>query len=308
MSAGKKLMTAISCLMLMAATAQEMVPETGTIKHFANFESKLVEPRNIDVWLPEGYSTKEKYTVLYMHDGQMLFDASKTWNKQEWQVDEVAGELMKQNATRKFIVVGISSIAKIRMSDYFPQKPFESLPKKTQDSIYALKAGESKLFGAKVNSDNYLKFIVTELKPFIDKNFSVKTGQTDTFIGGSSMGGLISMYAVCEYPEVFGGAMCMSTHWPGLMENEGVNPVPKALLDYMTANIPDPKVHKFYFDYGDQTLDAQYKPYQLKADKIMEAIGYTDKNWLTREFKGLDHSETSWAVRLDTPLYFLLGI
>jgi predicted alpha/beta superfamily hydrolase len=294
--------------MLTAATAQEMVPENGAIKHFANFESKLVEPRNIDVWLPDGYSTKEKYAVLYMHDGQMLFDANTTWNKQEWQMDEVAGELIKQNATRKFIVVGISSIAKFRMSDYFPQKPFESLPKKTQDSIYAIKAGDNKLFGAKINSDNYLKFIVTELKPFIDKNFSVKTGLTDTFIGGSSMGGLISMYAVCEYPEVFGGAMCMSTHWPGLMDNATTNPVPKAFLDYMTANIPDPKVHKFYFDYGDQTLDAQYKPYQTKADKIMEAIGYTDKNWQTREFKDLDHSETSWAVRLDQPLYFLLGL
>ena len=304
----KKVITAVAALIAFTASAQEMVPETGTIKHYTNFKSKLVEPRNIDVWLPEGYSDKEKYAVLYMHDGQNLFDANTTWNKQEWQMDEVSAELIKQDATRKFIVVGISSIAKIRMSDYFPQKPFESLPKKTQDSIYALKAGDNKLFGSTVNSDNYLKFIVTELKPFIDKNFSVKPGQTDTFIGGSSMGGLISMYALCEYPEVFGGAMCLSTHWPGLMENEGKNPVPKAFLDYMTANIPDPKVHKIYFDYGDQTLDAQYKPYQLKADEIMKAIGYTEKNWITREFKGLDHSETSWAVRVDQPLYFLLGL
>src|SRR5690606_16150436 len=129
---------------------------------------------------------------------------------------------------KKFIVVGISSIAKNRMSDYFPQKPFESLPKKTQDSIYALKAGDNVLFGGKVSSDNYLKFIVSELKPFIDKSFSVETDNLNTFIGGSSMGGLISMYAVCEYPEIFGGAMCMSTHWPGLMDTEGkINPVPK---------------------------------------------------------------------------------
>ena len=117
----------------------------------------------------------------------------------------------------------------------------------------------------------------------------------NTFIGGSSMGGLISMYAVCEYPAVFGGAMCLSTHWPGLMDTEGKknNPVPKAFLDYLTKNIPDPKVHKFYFDYGDETLDAQYKPFQLQADEIMEAVGYTDKNWISREFKGLDHSKIS---------------
>lgn len=300
----------LTSLLLVAVTlaSAQMIPETGSIKHYEKFESKFIEPRNVDIWFPEGYNPKEQYAVLYMHDGQMLFDGTQTWNKQEWQIDEVGGELMRQNATKKFIVVGISNVPGVRHSNYFPQKPFESLPKKTQDSLYALKRDGQPLFGTKVSSDNYLKFIVKELKPFIDKNFSVKTGQTDTFIGGSSMGGLISMYAVCEYPDVFGGAMCLSTHWPGVMENEKTNPIPKAFFDYMTANIPDPKVHKFYFDYGDQTLDAVYKPYQLKADAIMEAIGYTDKNWTTREFKGLDHSETSWAVRVDTPLFFLLGL
>jgi hypothetical protein len=304
----RTLFTFVSCLALFGVTAQEMIPETGTIKHYANFESKLVAPRNIDVWLPEGYSEKEKYAVLYMHDGQSLFDANTTWNKQEWQMDEVAGELIRQDATRKFIVVGISNVPKFRQGEYFPQKPFEKLPKKTQDSIYEIKIDGKPLFNAKVNSDDYLKFIVTELKPFIDKNFSVKTDQQNTYIGGSSMGGLISMYAVCEYPAVFGGAMCMSTHWPGLVGVDIVRVVPKAFLDYMTGNMPDPKVHKFYFDYGDQTLDAQYKPFQVKADAIMNAIGYTDKNWSTREFKDFDHSETSWAVRLDQPLYFLFGI
>src|SRR5690606_16314302 len=156
---------------------QVMSPDSGTINHFENFKSKLVEPRNIDVWLPNGYSEKEKYAVLYMHDGQMLFDANTTWNRQEWQMDEVAGELINQNATRKFIVVGISSVAKFRPSEYLPQKPFESLPKKTQDSIYSATVNGQPLLAGKVNSDNYLKFIVTELKPFIDKNFSVLTGQ-----------------------------------------------------------------------------------------------------------------------------------
>ena len=76
-------------------------------------------------------------------------------------------------------------------------------------------------------SDNYLKFLVTELKPFIDKKYSVYKDMNHTFIAGSSMGGLISMYAICEYPRVFGGAACMSTHWPGIFSAEG-NPVPDA--------------------------------------------------------------------------------
>ena len=72
------------------------------------------------------------------------------------------------------------------------------------------------VFSGKIQSDNYLKFLVKELKPFIDSSFSTLKDQQNTFIAGSSMGGLISMYAICEYPLVFGGAACLSTHWPGI--------------------------------------------------------------------------------------------
>ena len=122
------------------------------------------------------------------------------------------------------------------------------------------------MFGDKVNSDNYLKFIVKELKPFVDKNFSVSSDKANTFIAGSSMGGLISLYAICEYPDVFEGAACLSTHWPGVF-NADHNPIPKAFMDYLKKHLPDPKTHKIYFDYGDQTLDAMYGPFQNRSTK-----------------------------------------
>jgi predicted alpha/beta superfamily hydrolase len=298
--------TILLLFLTLAAKAQQNV-SSGIIVPLGVLKSEFIEPRNVDVWLPEGYSEKEKYAVLYMHDGQMLFDATTTWNKQEWQVDEVATELISQKATKKFIVVAIASVPEVRHSNYFPQKAFELLPKKQQDSLTALKLDGGKLlFGAKVNSDNYLKFIVKELKPLIDKKFFVNGDRANTFIAGSSMGGLISMYAICEYPEIFGGAACLSTHWPGTFAEKD-NPIPGAFMAYMKSHLPDPKTHKIYFDYGDQTLDALYKPFQLKVDEIMKAKGYTAENWQTREFPGLDHSETSWAVRLDTPLVFLMG-
>jgi len=166
----------------------QMKPSTGVIKHYEKFQSEFVAARNVDVWLPDEYSEDEKFAVLYMHDGQMLFDAQTTWNKQEWQADETADQLITHGKTQKFIIVGIESIAALRRTDYFPQKPFESLPKKTIDSLYEISASINQpMFDSKVNSDNYLKFIVTELKPFIDKNFSVKTGRDHTFIAGSSM-------------------------------------------------------------------------------------------------------------------------
>jgi len=288
------------------ASAQELQVSSGKVQQFPDFKSAYVATRNIDVWLPNDYDATKKYAVVYMHDGQMLFDATTTWNKQEWQVDEVAGTLQAEKKTQPFIVVGIASLHLIRHSDLFPQKPFETLPKKTQDSLYTLERNKSQaLFGAKINSDNYLKFIVTELKPFIDKTFSTKTDSSHTFIMGSSMGGLISMYAICEYPDVFGGAACISTHWPGTFAAEN-NPIPGAFFEYLKANLPNPKNHKIYFDYGDQTLDALYPPLQQKVDVIMTAKGFTAKNWLTQFFPGKDHSEKAWAERLPIPFEFLL--
>ena len=155
-----------------------------------------------------------------------------------------------------------------------------------------------------LNADNYLKFIVEELKPFIDSEFSTLTGYQNTMIAGSSMGGLISMYAVCEYPEVFGGAACISTHWPGVMPSEN-NPVPAAFFKYMEKNVPSPESHKFYFDYGTQTLDKYYPQYLDDVDRIFNGKGYTIKNYMNLEFEGADHSEDSWNRRFDIPVAFL---
>jgi enterochelin esterase-like enzyme len=280
---------------------------TGTIRRIENFQSQFVDARNVDVWLPEGYSAEKNYPVLYMHDGQMLYDASTTWNKTAWDVDDVLARLIQEKAIQEVIVVGVWNGGKTRHSDYFPQKPFESLSAAQKETVYtaARSNGVSVFNEQKINSDNYLKFLVTELKPYIDKNFATKTDRKNTFIAGSSMGGLISMYAICEYPEVFGGAACLSTHWPGPLTVEG-NPIPDAFLAYLQANLPNPKSHKIYFDYGDQTLDALYPPLQKKVDEVMKAKGYTKKSWLTRYFPGEDHSEKAWNKRLDIPLLFLL--
>ena len=294
-------------LLFIMVNAQEVKVSSGSLKRFPSFKSQFIDARNIDVWLPDGYSNTEKYAVLYMHDGQMLYDAATTWNKQAWEVDEVAGELIADTKTQKFIVVGIWNNDQKRHPEYFPQKPFESLTKEQKEFVtkQLIEKGRIKDSFNPI-SDLYLKFLVTELKPFIDKTFATKKDRKNTFIAGSSMGGLISMYAICEYPKVFGGAACMSTHWPGIFSVEN-NPIPDAFIKYLKANLPNPKNHKIYFDYGDQTLDALYKPYQEKVDVVMKAKGFTDKNWSTQFFPGKDHSEKSWNERLAIPFVFLLG-
>lgn len=291
---------------ILAAGQSPIHVSSGTIERLADFPSAFVNPRTVDIWLPYGYTAAKKYAVLYMHDGQMLFDSATTWNHQSWEVDEVAGKLLAGHQVQDFIVVGIWNDGKNRHANYFPQKAYESLTSEQQAFVSKQLQGAGRVTEAfQPNSDAYLKFLVTELKPVIDRKYSVYTDRAHTFVAGSSMGGLISMYAICEYPAVFGGAACLSTHWPGVFSVEN-NPIPDAFVSYLNAKLPNPKSHKLYFDYGDQTLDALYPPLQKKVDVVMKAKGYTTANWSTRYFPGNDHSEKSWRGRLAIPLEFLL--
>ena len=279
----------------------------GTINRIDSFPTKFISPRTVDIWVPSDYKKSKKYSVIYMHDGQMLFDATTTWNKQEWRIDDVITKLSVENKIENVIVIAIWNIPNLRHTDLFPKKPLENLTEIQHDLILekAKKFGYSFTFDA-VNSDNYLKFIVKELKPFVDTNFSVYTDANHTAIMGSSMGGLISMYAICEYPKVFGKAACLSTHWIGFREFEN-NPIPESFFVYMKGKIPNSKKHKLYFDYGTETLDANYIKYEYRVDEILKEKGYDSTNSKNLKFEGENHSEASWQKRIYIPIEFMFG-
>ena len=279
-------------------SSKKEVESAAKIVHVEMFESQFIPARNLDIWLPKDYSSKKKYNVLYMHDGQMLFDSTTTWNGQSWNAGETMQKMIDAKKVKETIIVGIHNIAELRIIEYFPRKAFDLLEQEVVDS---LSQGRLK---QKPESDNYLKFIVQELKPYIDSVYSTKPGRENTFVAGSSMGGLISMYAICEYPDVFGGAACLSTHWPGTFESN--MEIPSAFKAYVAANLPSPANHKIYFDYGTETLDQLYKPYQLMIDEVMKDKGYASENWISKEFVGAAHKETDWAKRLHIPLEFVL--
>lgn len=276
----------------------------GTLLRIEDFPSNYIPPRKVDIWLPEHYSDSLEYAVVYMHDGQMLFDSRITWNDQEWKVDEVSMQLMNDSITRNFIVVAPYNINELRHSEYFPQKPFESLAATVKDSLFK-EAKENNFKFDSVTSDRYLSFIVKELKPYIDANYSVLTDQKNTFVMGSSMGGLISMYAICEYPNVFGGSASLSTHWPGGNPNES-DLLADTFFEYMKSNLPSSKDHSIYFDYGTETMDKFYPKYAQRVNQILKHKGYDQSNSRNLEFKGADHTEISWQKRLHVPLTFLM--
>jgi len=288
-------------------TTRSPIIVNGRLARFANFKSEFVIPRNVDVWLPTNYSHKKKYEVLYMQDGQMLFDSSTTWNKQAWDVDNIILKLGSENKLRDFILVAVWN-TKLRHSEYIPEKPFLSLnsTEKQRVTDAGKKIANRVLEEGKPISDLYLKFLVTELKPFIDRTFSTKKGLKHTFISGSSKGGLISLYAICEYPKIFGAAACLSTDWPVIFTNENT-PMPKALQNYIAQKAPNPRNHKLYFDFGTKTLDSLYEKHQLKVDSILIGKGFKNKNFKSLKFEGKSHTERDWRGRFDIPLLFLLG-
>lgn len=289
-------------LVLASVNAQAQLPRVagGTIKRFESFASRFVQPRTVDVWLPPGYANNGHYPVLYMHDGQMLFDSTRTWNGQEWQADEVAISLLNRQMIKPFILVAIWNNGSYRHAEYFPAKPLQYLSQSLRDSIVLLE------LKGHARADDYLRFIVQELKPFVDSTFSTSTDAGSTYIAGSSMGGLISLYALCEYPSVFGGAACLSTHWPGSLRRLDET-IPSAFIRYMEEKLPSPGANRLYFDLGNATLDSLYPPFQLKADALMKRRGYSSALWQTRLFEGAAHTEKAWADRLHLPLIFLLG-
>lgn len=274
--------------------------QTGRLVEHRMFQSDYISPRDVCVWLPADYSSGKKYDVLYMHDGQMLFDASTTWNGQEWQVDEIVGRLIRENKIKPCIVVAVSNISSTRYGDYFPQKSLQYLPQGTPIAD-----------GVTFNADNYLRFLVEEVKPFVDRTYSTNKGVEHTCVMGSSMGGLISLYALCEYPDIFGGAGCLSTHVPMVLSNTLPNSqadvYAKAFRDYLAKHLPRANSRLIYMDRGDATLDAFYPTYQDALDSLMKAKGWQMPSWTSRVFPGAAHTETDWAARLATPLLFLMG-
>jgi predicted alpha/beta superfamily hydrolase len=249
------------------------------------------EPQIVDVWLPPGYDeSTQAYPVLYMHDGQNLFDPALATIGVDWGLDEAVIRLMAAGVGRGLIVVAIWHSSQ-RWQDYMPQGFWPFAPPAVRELFHAR--------GGPPTADGYLAMLVERIKPLVDGRYRTDADRGHTWLMGASMGGLISLYGVERYPDVFGAAACLSTHWPA-----GGH----ALVDYLGSRLPPPGAHRFYFDYGTETLDADYEPYQRRMDGHLQAAGYRHgHDWLTRRFAGAEHSERAWRQRLDIPLRFLLA-
>ncbi|MFO7798537.1 MAG: alpha/beta hydrolase-fold protein [Rhodohalobacter sp.] len=262
------------------------------------FKPEDLTERFVDVWIPESYEQDTEYSVIYMHDGQMLFDESSTWNSQEWRVDEILTRMMESDEIPPTIVVGIWNAEDQRTAEYFPEDALSFIEGELRDDLLSNIPEEPR-------ANQYVDFIAKSVIPFVEENYPVIKNRDGRFVAGSSYGGLISLYTLTKYPEMFSGAAALSTHWPGTHESN--DEIPGGIRKYLRRNLPDPGSHRIYYDHGTETLDSLYAPYQRKVDAMMLELGFTQgQDFKSEVFEGTNHSENAWADRFDVPVRYLL--
>lgn len=300
----KSVLCAVLLAGSMAAAAEKaplQVPECGRVERLCLWSPQMADSVTVDVWLPDGYAPggKEAYPVIYMHDGQNLFDASTTWNHQSWEMDTTMCGLIGRGEIAPAIVVGIHSSAATRVADLMPEKAVRD---RGMDETLASVVPA----GTPVRGDAYAEFLARTLKPAVDSLYRTLPDKAHTTVMGSSMGGLMSIYALCEYPDVFGNALCLSTHWIGTPEV--TDRFASAMYDYIDAKLPPSDgVRKLYFDHGTETVDAFYGPAEERILGLVRSKGYGEGTLLNLVADGAPHDEDAWARRVAVPIRFLLG-
>ena len=217
---------------------------------------QLDRQRRIWIYLPAGYeSSHKKYPVIYMHDGQNLFD-EYTSGYGEWLIDEIMDNM---SAREQCIIVGIDHGGEYRMSEYDPY-----------DSKYG-----------KAQGSEYVDFLVKTLKPYIDQHYRTKADAKHTTIAGSSMGGLISMYAILKYPDIFGNAGIFSpSFW-----------IAPDIYQYAQQHANSKS--RLYFVCGDAESDGMVVPMD-KMVKLVRSKGIALQNSPEVIVKGAKHNEKQW--------------
>ncbi|MFT5143411.1 MAG: enterochelin esterase-like enzyme [Rhodothermales bacterium] len=276
-------------------TAEYLADTTGSgvkgrLVYWTDVASEfLIETRHVEIWLPEGYDDNptRRYRVLYMHDGQNLFDPRLANTGVDWGIDEAMSKGVNEGLFEPAIVVGLWNTSR-RLQEYSPWH----------------------------DGPSYAQFLTEELMPRIDAEFRTLTGPEDTFTMGSSMGGLISFYLVKEHPDEFSACGCVSSHFPlspNVLASLGEAGSDADTTPYVVRDIADgdtmPAGARLFFDYGSEGLDTQYGPTHEAIREWLLGEGRQEgRDFQIREYDGATHSEASWRARMGDQLEWLLKV
>ena len=269
----------------------------------ANREKKILENRLaggslhrfsfdehvVDVWVPKDVNPTTK--VLVMHDGRNVFDEGDSFTGKTWEVLPAIRDEVRANAPVVVAVWGLSDFTRLR--ELAPQRVLDAHPE-----IWNVVPAEYEADRGAGMGDAYVSLIADAILPFVAEKFDLQLSPERTAVMGSSMGGLMSMYAMSKRPEVFGTAICFSTHWPFGGD---------LMVEQLTGMLPDGKTHRLWTDSGTIELDELYPPFHNKAVELIKQKGYSEpKNLVAAIYPNTGHHESYWARRVAEALNWWL--
>jgi predicted alpha/beta superfamily hydrolase len=259
---------------------------TGDLR-LHEFRSRVFRnTRFLRVWLPPGYdeteNTNRNYPVLYLNDGQNLFEPSTSFTGVDWQVDETADRLIREGVVPPMIIVGIDNAGKDRIREYMPYRSVQPMIMRVQGIRYP-------------------DFLMREVMPFVARNYRVATGPENTGLGGSSLGALISLYTATARPGFFGRLLLESpslwaTNRQMIKNSRRVRVWPERIFTAIGTAEAGRK---------DKDRSAVDDVRELAA--ILRRAGLDDKRLALTIEEGATHHESAWARRFPSALSFLFG-
>src|SRR5437868_8770728 len=253
------------------------VHNTDSVQRHHNFISQFVPyQRDLVVYLPPDYEESDRrYPVLYLHDGQNLFDPETAYVRgMDWKVDETADALIRAGEIESLIIVGVFNSGEHRIDEYTP----------TRDR--KLGGGHAELYG---------RMLVEELKPFIDERYRTLDGPATTGLGGSSLGGLATLYLGFTYPEIFGklAVLSPSVWWDN-----------KAILKIIGKTQPKPRL-KIWVSMGTEESKNGLRDANFLRDTLIRKGWNEDEDLHYEVIPGAKHDEAAWAERVEPVLRYL---
>ncbi|HLM54902.1 MAG TPA: alpha/beta hydrolase-fold protein [Pyrinomonadaceae bacterium] len=251
----------------------------GELRRHERFRSRFLEAeRDVLVFLPPGYGAEpaRRYPALYLHDGQNLFDGETAYIRgRQWRFSETAQALINARSVEPLIVVGIYNTGHARLDEYTPTP------------CARMKAGGK--------ADLYGRLIVEELKPFIDSRYRTLPDASHTGLGGSSLGGLVSLYLGLRHPDTFGrlAVLSPSVWW----DNRAIVREVRAMRSRTGARI--------WLDMGTAESRNATKDARVLRDALVEKGWHLERDLKYHEAHGAGHDEHAWAERVNPLLRFL---